>query len=105
MKQWFKAIKSKTAQQIASSLAAQAIDSSLKMTKDLIWGGDLKQSWENQCQAFKNVGADIIDNLQQGTRKRRRDGARNAPKKLKKHTTFQSMKHYEWSDFRRLVEW
>ena len=48
-----KAVKSKTAREIASSLADQAIDSSLNMTKDLIRGGDLKQSLENEHQAFK----------------------------------------------------
>lgn len=87
-----KAAKSKTARQIASSLAEQALDSSLNMTKDLIRGGDLKQSLEHERQAFKNVGVDIIQNLQ--NRKRKKTSIKRAPKKMKKQTTLKSMKRY-----------
>ena len=57
-----KAVKSDTAKDIANTLATQAIDSSLNMSKDLIMGNDLKQSFQNEQEHFKERGGEIIEN-------------------------------------------
>ena len=87
------AMKSKTAKQIASTLAKQSVDSGLNMTRDLITGGSLKDSLEHEHQAFKNVGVKIIDGLQKRGNKRKR--SQNQPKKIRRRVTLKSMKRYE----------
>ena len=59
-----KAVKSDTAKDIASTLASQAVDSSLNMSRDLIFGNDLKQSFQNEREQFKERGGEIIQKLQ-----------------------------------------
>ena len=90
-----KAVKSRTAKEIASSLAKQSIDSSLNMTRDLINGGSLKDSMEHERRALKNVGVKIIGNLQKRNRKRKKSPYKNQPKKTKRSVTLKSMRRYE----------
>ena len=88
-----KAVKSKTAREIASNLSSQAIDSGLNMTKDLIQGGDLKKSFENEQENFKKVGMKIINDLQ-NKRKKQPNNLQHMVKKRK--TTLKTMNQYEW---------
>ena len=91
-----KAVKSKTARNIAKQLADQAIDSSLNMSHDMLSGNDLKKSMETERENFRNVGVNIIDNLQ--NKKRRKKRIEIQPKKLKKlkrGVNLKSMERYE----------
>ena len=90
-----KAVKSRTAKEIASSLAKQSIDSSLNMTRDLINGSSLKDSMEHESRDLKNVGVKIIGNLQKRNRKRKKSPYKNQPKKTKRSVTLKSMRRYE----------
>ena len=82
-----KAVKSKTAREIASNLSSQAIDSGLNMTK-----GDLKKSFENEQENFKKVGMKIINDLQ-NKRKKQPNNLQHMVKKRK--TTLKTMNQYE----------
>ena len=92
-----KAAKSSTARHIAKELADQAIDSSLNMSRDMLSGNDLKQSFDNEKQAFKNVGVSIIDRLQNKKGKKRRieNQPKNKLKKLQRGVNLKSMERYE----------
>ena len=102
-----KAVKSQTAKKIASTLAKQSVDSGLNMTRDIINGRSLKDSFEHESQAFKNSGVKIIDTLQKKnkkwvraqnqSKKRKRDQnqPKNRPRKIRKRITLKSMRQYE----------
>ena len=104
-----KAVKSRTAKKIASTLAKQSVDSGLNMTRDIINGRSLKDSFEHESQAFKNSGVKIIDTLQKKNKKwgraqnnqpkkRKRDRGnqpKNRPRKIRKRITLKSMRQYE----------
>ena len=62
------------------------------MTKDLIQGGDLKKSFENEQENFKKVGMKIINDLQ-NKRKKQPNNLQHMVKKRK--TTLKTMNQYE----------
>ena len=66
-----RAATSKTAKTIAKTLGEQALDSGLNITKDVMYGNDLKQSLEREKQNFKRSGGDIIDELQSSLKKKK----------------------------------
>ena len=93
-----KAASSKTAKSIARTLGEQALDSGLNITKDVLYGNDLKQSMHREKENFKRSGGDIIDELKSSVNKKKRLNIRNIKKKNspnKKKLTLRDMKKYE----------
>ncbi len=69
-----KVATSDTAKSIAKTLGEQALDSTMNMTKDVLHGNDLQDSFHREIDNFKRTGVDIVDNLQS---KRVRAGMKN----------------------------
>ena len=92
-----KAARSKTAKSIARTLGEQALDSGLNITKDVLYGNDLKQSMLREKENFKRSGGDIIDELRSSVNKKKRVDVRNIKKKSpnKKKLTLRDMKKYD----------
>ena len=97
-----KAATSDTAKSIAKSLGEQAIDSSLNMTKDLMQGNDLKDSFNRERENFKRTGSNIVDNIQKKIIKKRKSFSSPRETKLvrslnvpKRKITLKSMRKYE----------
>ena len=85
-----KAATSSAAKEVYKTLGEQAIDSTLNMTKDLLRGNDLQNSFNRESQNMKRVGADIIDKTQTQRKKRKIQA-----KALKKQSALALMKKYE----------
>ena len=64
-----KAATSNAAKEVYKTLGEQAIDSTLNMTKDLLRGNDMQNSFNRESENMKRTGADIIDKVQ-GKRRR-----------------------------------
>ena len=81
-----KTITSDTAKNIARHLGTQALDSTLNLTKDVILGNDMKQSFQRERQQFKETGAKLFKKRKQNTTK---------PSKKRRRVTLKTMKRYE----------
>ena len=93
-----RAATSKTAKSIAKTLGEQALDSGLNITKDVMYGNDLKQSMEREKQNFKRSGGDIIDELQSSLKKKKMVNTRKVTKRSspnKRKVSLKTMKKYE----------
>ena len=86
-----KVATSDTAKSIAKTLGEQALDSTMNMTKDVLHGNDLQDSFHREIDNFKRTGVDIVDNLQS---KRVRAGMKNQ-NSPKRKVTLKTMKRYE----------
>ena len=96
-----KAAKSDTAKAIAKTLGEQALDSSMNMTRDLIQGNDLKDSFNRERENFKRTGTNIIDDWQTRMFKSQKLPVSPSKKVLRKVNTpkrkvmLKTMKKYE----------
>ena len=94
-----KAASSNTAKSIAKTLGEQVIDSGMNMTRDLIHGNDLKDSFSRERENFKKAGTDIVDELQTKMFKKRKlipkQGKRKVNEPKRKKVTLKSMRKYE----------
>jgi len=63
----------------------------MNMTKDVLHGNDLQDSFHREIDNFKRTGVDIVDNLQS---KRVRAGMKNQ-NSPKRKVTLKTMKRYE----------
>ena len=86
-----KVATSDTAKSIAKTLGEQALDSTMNMTKDVLHGNDLQDSFHREIDNFKRTGSEIVDNLQS---KRVRAGIKNQ-NSPKRKVTLKTMKRYE----------
>lgn len=98
-----KAATSDTAKSIARSLGEQALDSSMNMTRDLIQGNDLKDSFNRERENLKKTGSNIVDNIQKKITKKRKSSF-STPRETKlvkkvnvpkRKVTLKSMRKYE----------
>ena len=96
-----KAVKSDTAKSIAKTLGEQALDSSMNMTRDLIQGNDVKDSFNRERENFKRTGTDIVENLQKKMFKKHTLSPVSPPNKFprkvkapKRKVTLKTMKKY-----------
>ena len=94
-----KAASSNTAKSIAKTLGEQVLDSGMNMTRDLIHGNDLKDSFSRERENFKKAGTDIVDELQTKMFKKRKlipkQGKRKVNEPKRKKVTLKSMRKYE----------
>lgn len=89
-----KAATSNTGKSIAKSLGEQALDSSLNITKDLIYGNDLQQSISREKNNFKRRSGNVIDELKSSVKNKRNiNKPKNTPNKRK--ITLKSMRKYD----------
>ena len=84
-----KTITSDTAKNIARHLGTQALDSTLNLTKDVILGNDMKQSFQRERQQFKETGAKLFKKRKRNTTKP------SVPSKKRRRVTLKTMKRYE----------
>lgn len=85
-----RAAKSNTGKAIGKAITEQALDSALNMTKDVLAGNSLKDSWEHESSNIKSNGIKTINNVQ---KKRRQQG--HGVKKYKKiRTQYDDMKQF-----------
>ena len=85
-----KAATSETAKSIAKTLGEQALDSTMNMTKDMLQGNDLRDSFHRELDNFKRKGSDVVKDLQEKRIKKRKE---NQPKKPK--VSLKAMRRYE----------
>ena len=93
-----RAATSTTAKSIAKKLGEQALDSGLNITKDVLYGNDLKQSIDREKQNFKRSGGNIIDEIHSSVKRKRKLNTRKTIKKSspnKRKVTLNTMKKYE----------
>ena len=84
-----KTITSDTAKNIARHLGTQALDSTLNLTKDMILGNDMKQSFQRERQQFKETGAKLFKKRKRNTTKP------SVPSKKRRRVTLKTMRRYE----------
>ena len=84
-----KTITSDTAKNIARHLGTQALDSTLNLTKDVILGNDMKQSFQRERQQFKETGAKLFKKRKRNTTKP------SVPSKKRRRVTLKTMRRYE----------
>ena len=84
------AARSNTGKAIGKAVTEQALDSALNMTRDVLAGNSLKNSFERETSELKSKAINAIDR----TQKRKRQQGRGVQKAKKVKTSYKQMKKF-----------
>lgn len=87
-------VKSKATRKIASSVGKQAAKSLVNVSREFVRGGNVKGIAAEERKKFKNLGVEIIDNLQLKAEKRKQLNSKSRVPKKRRVTDLKSMQRY-----------
>ena len=86
------AAKSNTGRAVGKAISEQALDSALNMTRDVLAGNSLKDSFENETSELKSKAINAINNIKK--RKRQTGHGVKVKKRKRLKTKFDDMKQF-----------